>query len=82
MVNAARRKLSIHQDPLLGTKEVCEALGIHPRTLSKWIAAGKFPAAIRISPRRLKWRRSAVEQFVVQMETLAPATVGDSEATT
>jgi excisionase family DNA binding protein len=74
-------KLPINQDPLLSTTDVCETLGIHPRTLYKWVKSGKFPGPIRISPRRLRWRRSAVEQFVRVIETVAPATAGGSKAT-
>jgi len=53
-------------DPLLRKFEVAALLGVQPRTLERWLAAGRFPAAMQVggSSHCLRWRRSTVERYL------------------
>ena len=46
---------------LLDHDEVCELLGdIHPSTLYRGIAAGRYPAPIHVGPGSSRWLRSEI----------------------
>ena len=53
---------------LLREKDVAALVGYSPRTLSSWIAAGKFPNPIRHPDEKLhstkRWLRSEVEAWI------------------
>jgi predicted DNA-binding transcriptional regulator AlpA len=40
---------------------------IHPSTLYRGIAAGRYPAAIKIGPNIARWRRSECEAALEQL---------------
>ncbi len=37
-------------DKVLSTGQVAERLGVDPRTVQRWVAAGRFPGAYRLDP--------------------------------
>ena len=49
---------------MLSISEVAELIGggVASRTISRWVAEGKFPRPVQIGGRRL-WRRKDVELF-------------------
>ncbi len=55
-------------DRLIGTDEFRRLLGIHERTLFRWIADGRVPPPIRLSARRHRWRWSVVQAFLDQLQ--------------
>lgn len=36
----------------------------HPRTLRRWVNAGKFPAPLKISENKIGWYESEVEDWL------------------
>ncbi|RON17363.1 hypothetical protein BK662_07510 [Pseudomonas frederiksbergensis] len=53
---------------MMNKKQVCAALGVSPVTLWRWVCADHFPKPIQLGPRRVAWRSSAVEAFLVKTE--------------
>ena len=51
---------------LLTSKDVAGILKVDPRTLQRMVSAEKFPASIKISPARSRWRRSDVDAWLAQ----------------
>ncbi|MGL4553963.1 MAG: helix-turn-helix transcriptional regulator [Gemmataceae bacterium] len=50
---------------LLKPAEVCEIIGIHRRTLNKWIAVGRFPKADHtITNRTVRWHVETVLEWM------------------
>ena len=37
--------------------------GLHPSTVYRLIAVGKFPAPVRLGPARVAWRESDIERW-------------------
>jgi predicted DNA-binding transcriptional regulator AlpA len=66
--------LDIEQNPpapldnLLTEKQLCAWLGIAPATCSRWRLEGSGPPFIALGPRRLAYRRSAVEKWLASRE--------------
>jgi excisionase family DNA binding protein len=59
------------QERLVTKRELARRLGVTTRTLDKWIAAGKIPAAtVRMSRKSVNWRESEVLHII---ENLSPA---------
>ena len=52
---------------LLTAKELAARLKISARTLSRWRAAGRIPAGMRLCDRSVRWREVDVEQFINQL---------------
>jgi predicted DNA-binding transcriptional regulator AlpA len=50
--------------PLMGPDEFAKLLDVHPRTLHRMELAGDIPAAIRIGPKTVRWRRDMVDEFL------------------
>lgn len=48
---------------LLSIGAVAERLGVSPRAVSKWTAAGRLPAPVRIG-RTVRWRAADIDRFV------------------
>lgn len=42
----------MHTEQKLSVTEVAERLGVHPRTIRRWIQSGEFPNARRVRPIR------------------------------
>ncbi len=59
-------------DPLLTLEDVAERLGVHIRTLHRFVADGRLPA-YRIGPRLVRIRTSDVEAFLEPVQTRASA---------
>jgi prophage regulatory protein len=55
-------------DRLLGTKDVCEQLNITRGTLRNWVRQGTFPPALKLGPRKIGWRPTVVEHWLVHRE--------------
>jgi predicted site-specific integrase-resolvase len=44
-------------------------LSVEPRTLHRWIDAGRVPPPIRdLAPRKLYWRQETVVKFIQELE--------------
>lgn len=57
-------------EPLIPTAEVARRLGVTPRAISKWVAAGTLTPTLRTPGGRFRWRWSEVErQLRDQRET-------------
>ena len=41
---------------LVRLNTVCELVGVSRSTIYKWIAEGRFPAAIQVGARAMRWR--------------------------
>lgn len=52
------------ENRLLRRPEVAELLGIGESTWSRWVADGRAPKPIRLSPRTVAWRYSDVQKFI------------------
>jgi predicted DNA-binding transcriptional regulator AlpA len=56
-------------------RTVCEALGVSPATLARWVAERRFPRPIKASAGgKCRWRLSVVEDHLRQLERDADAT--------
>ena len=55
------------ESQLLRLGEVLGLLGIGKSTLYTWVAAGTFPAPLKLSPRAARWRQSDVEAWVADL---------------
>lgn len=53
---------------VLTGKQVAAALGVTLRTFDGWRAAGKGPPEIRFGPRCIRYRVSAVREFLANHE--------------
>lgn len=53
------------QKRFITAAEVCEELGIHRKTLQRWIEAGRFPQPLRLH-RRAVWLKATYESAVQQ----------------
>jgi len=60
-------------DPLLPPQEAARLLGAHRTTIWRWVASGLLSQPIRITARKVGWRRSVIEKF------LADRTPGGAE---
>jgi predicted DNA-binding transcriptional regulator AlpA len=56
-------------DYLISETTVAAETGVSRNTLRTWRAAGIGPEWIRIGPRLVRYRRSAVDQWIAQRET-------------
>ena len=52
----------------LTPKAVCEKIALSRATLDRMVAAGRFPAPLRISERRLAYNEAAVEEWMAERE--------------
>ena len=52
-------------EPLLTKGDVTRIVGISPRTLENWVAAGKFPRPLRLNGQRLaRFRPEDVQAWI------------------
>lgn len=51
-------------DPLMTADEVMAELNIGKSAFFDWIANGKFPAPLRLSPQCVRWRTSEVQHWI------------------
>ncbi len=51
-------------DRLLRERDVCEMVAVDRSTLWRWVSTGLFPAPIRIGPAAVRWRLSAVQEWM------------------
>ena len=51
-------------DRLLREREVCEMVAVGRSTIRRWASTGSFPAPIRIGPAAVRWRLSAVQEWM------------------
>jgi len=58
---------------MLRTKQVARALGIDRSTLYAWMAQGRFPKPIKLSPRRNVWYWSVVREWLDRQAEQVPA---------
>lgn len=49
---------------LIDVRAVMRLLGLGERTVWAWSKSGKIPAPIRLSPRKVLWRRCDILRFV------------------
>lgn len=53
------------REKILTTRAACELAGAHPKTLFRWAAKGYLHPA-RITPSRVRWRKSELETFLCE----------------
>lgn len=58
-------------EELLSRKEAAKFLGISTTTLSEWIRAGALPAAIELSERNQRWKKSDLLAFAAKRRSAA-----------
>lgn len=46
----------------LSDKQLAERYGVGRATVWRWVAAGKFPKPIKLSPGCTRWQKSVVDQ--------------------
>lgn len=51
-------------DMLLTVKDVAELLSVAPRTVFRWSRQRKLPRPVKLSPRAVCWRASAIQAFL------------------
>jgi len=49
---------------LITPDQAAAMLGLSPRSLARWVGEGNFPAPYRLSPRRCRYRRSEVREWI------------------
>jgi excisionase family DNA binding protein len=55
-------------EPHLTRREIAEALGIHPRTVSRWVREGVLPPPIKFARHgAARWKRSAIEAALAKL---------------
>lgn len=54
----------VDESQLLRRSEVAKLLAIGESTWSRWVAEGRAPQPIRLSPRTVAWRYSDVQKFI------------------
>jgi excisionase family DNA binding protein len=64
-------------DQLLTARMVSEMLGVSVETVLRWAAARKLPS-IRLSSRAIRFRESAIEEWIAERERGATGREGDS----
>ena len=52
------------RDPLLTTQQVSEQIGVKPATLEVWRSCGRYPLSFVKVGKLVRYRQSAVDQFI------------------
>ena len=58
-------------DKILRRHEVEERLGVARATIYVWMEKGLFPRPVKLGPRAVGWRESAVSSWLAQREKAA-----------
>jgi predicted DNA-binding transcriptional regulator AlpA len=69
-------------DPLIPYDELPPSIRKARHRLNEEIAAGKFPAPVQISPNRIGWRRSEIENHISNLPVVEPKAPRRHTATT
>ena len=54
-------------EEMLTTEQAAEFLKVKPGTLTKWRKRGRGPESVRLGPKTVRYRRSALMAWVDQM---------------
>jgi prophage regulatory protein len=57
---------------ILRLPSVLERVGVHQRTLYRWIRAGRFPAAVRLGLNSIGWREADVDAWLASRAAADP----------
>ena len=55
-------------DRFLRERDVCEMVAVDRSTLWRWVSTDSFPAPIRIGPAAVRWRLSAVQEWMASKD--------------
>lgn len=55
-------------DPLVPPAEAARLLGAHRVTIHRWVKQGILPPPLRITARKIGWRRSTIENLLKSRE--------------
>lgn len=55
-------------DPLVPPAEAARLLGTHRVTIHRWVKQGILPPPLRITPRKIGWRQSTIENLLTSRE--------------
>ncbi len=55
-------------DSLVSPTEAARLLGAHRVTIHRWVKQGILPAPLRITSRKIGWRRSTIESLLKSRE--------------
>ena len=61
--------MECRRNKLIRQKEVCELIGRDRTTLYRWRKDGRFPKPIEDPGGELMWRISAIEDWLVELES-------------
>jgi len=61
------------QSLLLGRLELAALLDLHPASVDRGVQAGRIPPPIRISARRLHWRKAEILAWLAALPAEAPS---------
>ena len=54
---------------ILSTAQVADMLGVSRRTLDRLEERGELPGKVQLSPRRVGWRKTAIQAWLSSRET-------------
>jgi prophage regulatory protein len=57
-----------NMDPILNKSGVVALIGLSKATIDRQILAGTFPKPLKLSQRRVGWRRSQIETWLNERE--------------
>ena len=63
-----------NSNQLLRINEVCQLTSVAKSTLNLWVARGKFPKPILLSPTIKVWKESTVQEWVETQSVGNPST--------
>jgi prophage regulatory protein len=49
---------------LINSSQLAEFFGVTRRAIWKWVAKGRLPKPLRISPKTLRWERGTLVKFI------------------
>jgi prophage regulatory protein len=65
---------------IIGSIELHELVPADPSTIWRWEQRGLFPKRIKIGPRKIGWRLSAVEQWLADRDEVLPKQADEADA--
>ena len=62
--------MALNLEKLVTRAQIAEAFGVSTKTVTRWVAAGKFPPPIHVLGGS-RWREKDVTDYVARRETIA-----------
>lgn len=45
-------------------EQLAEHIGVHPKTITRWVESGDFPQPIRLGRRVLRWQDATINKWL------------------